>query len=344
MHDPLTEFYFYMTPLALNMTESAGDKSPKQRFGFFLLPNFSLIALSSAVDPLRLANMALKRQAYTFVTIGYDDKPVTSSDGITLIPDQVLGQSSCFDVFFVVGPNPIVREGFGKLLHWLRHLAANGVAMGGIDTGSYYLAQAGLLDGYRCTIHWEDSEAMAEDFPHLHVTRRLVEVDRDRITCSGGICPLDMMTVILRRAPGSRELAQQVSDLLVSNPRSPDENQALPLRYRHSNVPAVVLDALELMENNIEEPLTPGEIASYLSVSRRQLERLFQEYLQMSPARQYLRIRMIRARIAVLRSNRRIDDIAITCGFHSTTHFIMKYREHYQTTPQADRKWHTSPS
>lgn len=309
-----------------------------QRFGFLLLPQFSLIALSSAVDPLRLANISLGRKAFEYLTISPTNEPVMSSDGIRVLTDQVMGESSAFDAVFVLGPNPIAKNVPPDLLRWLRHLAGLGVDLGGIDTGSYYLAKAGLLENYRCTIHWEDRDRLLEEFPQIHVTRRLVEVDRDRLTCSGGVSPLEMMTLILRRPPGSRELAQQVSDLLVAYQRSPDETQSLPLRYRYANIPKVLLDALELMENNIEEPLKPDEIANYLSVSRRQLERLFNEYLQISPARKYLEIRLANARLSVLRTNRPIDEIALSSGFQTPAHFITKYREAFHISPQADRK------
>jgi AraC family transcriptional regulator, glycine betaine-responsive activator len=312
-------------------------RSETQRFGFLLVPDFSLIALSSAVDPLRLANSALGRTVFEYVTIGLRHEAVISSDGISVLPDEEIGHSSDFDAVFVVGPNPIPHRGNGDILRWLRKQAARGIVLGGIDTGSYYLARAGLLDGYRCTIHWEDRERLLAEFPQLHVTQRLFEIDRDRFTCSGGVSPLEMMTFILRQPPGSRELAQQVSDLLVAHQRSQEEHQALPLRYRYASVPDAVLDALELMENNVEEPLSPGEIADYLGLSRRQLERLFQEHLQISPARKYLEIRLSKGRLSVLRTNRRVDDIALSCGFLTSAHFITKYRELFGRTPQSER-------
>jgi transcriptional regulator GlxA family with amidase domain len=314
-------------------TEDAG----MQRFGFLLVPNFSLIALSSAVDPLRLANMALGRRAFDYVTIGLRAEPVLSSDGIRVVPDQVMGESSQFDTVFVIGPNPIPKQGYGDTTRWLRKLAAQGISLGGIDTGAYFLAKAGLLNGYRCTIHWEDRETLLEEFPQLIVSTRLVEVDRDRYTCSGGVSPLDLMTFVLRRPPGNRELAQQVSDLLIAHQRNPDDNQSLPLRYRYTHLPQVLLEALELMESNVEEPLSPGEIADYLKISRRQLERQFQEFISTTPARKYLEIRLARARLSVLRTSRRIEEIAMSCGFASTTHFITRYREIYSNTPQAER-------
>lgn len=308
-----------------------------QRFGFLLAPNFSLIALSSAVDPLRLANMALGYTAYEYVTVGLNDGPIASSDGIRVLPDQTTGQSGDFDAVFVVGPNPVPRIGYGEISRWLQRLASQGVALGGIDTGVYYLAKAGLLKGYRCTVHWEDKEALSQEFPELLVSSRLVEVDRDRYTCSGGVSPLELMTYLLRRPPGSRELAQQVSDLLVAHQRSPDESQSLPMRYRYSNLPGPLLDALEIMETNVEDPLTPSEIADYMKISRRQLERQFQDFLGTSPSRKYMEIRLAKARRSVLRTNRSIEEIAMSCGFATTSYFITRYRDAYANTPQSER-------
>ncbi len=317
--------------------EAGGGVAPVQRFGFLLVSNFSLIALGAAVDPLRLANTALGRTVFEYVTLGVQDEPIMSSDGIRVLPDRTILDTVTFDTVFVVGPNPIPQRGYAEVSRWLRKQAAQGVTLGGIDTGSYYLAKAGLLSGYRCTIHWEDRETFIEEFPDLIVTNRLFEIDRDRYSCSGGVSPLDLMTFVLRRPPGSRALAEQVSGLLVSQQRSPDENQALPMRYRYAGMPDMLLEALEMMENNIEEPLTPSEIADYLKVSRRQLERQFQIHTNTSPSRKYLEIRLERARLSVLRTQRSIDEIGLTCGFSSATHFITRYREAYGTTPQAER-------
>ena len=263
------------------MSSFQGDRSPgAKRFGFLLVPNFSLIALSSAVDPLRLANMVLGWRAFDFVTIGLDAGSVVSSDGIAVLPDEEVGEHGRFDAVFVVGPNPIPAAVDSRILRWLGQLSGQGTALGGIDTGAFYLAKAGLLNGYRCTIHWEDREALLEEFPQLHVTRRLIEIDRDRLTCSGGVSPMELMAWLLHQSPGSRELAEQVANLLLSQPRHREESQCVPIHHRYANIPNAVLEALELMENNVQEPLTSDELADCLSVSRRQLERLFQDFLQ----------------------------------------------------------------
>lgn len=308
-----------------------------QRYGLLLVPNFSLIALSAVVDPMRLANGVLGRKVYEYATLAASLDAVASSDGIRVLPDLTLADSGRLDAVFVIGPNPIPKRGFGDISNWLRRQAAHGVALGGVDTGSFFLAHAGLLNGYRCTIHWEDRDALLEHFPQLIVSNRLVEIDRDRFTCSGGVSPLDLMTLLLSRPPGSRELATQVSDLLVSQQRSPDERQTVPLRQRFSHVPKPLVDALEMMESNVEEPLRPGEIAGYLGLSRRTLERLFQGQLGMSPAQKYLEIRLERGRLAILRGSRSLDEVAQSVGFVSPSHFIERYRRAFGKTPAADR-------
>lgn len=308
-----------------------------QRYGLLLVPNFSLIALAAVVDPLRLANGVLERKAFEYVTLGVGLDAISSSDGIRVLPDHALADGDEFDAVFVIGPNPVPKRGFGEVSNWLRRQAARGVALGGIDTGSYFLARAGLLNGYRCTTHWEDRDALLEQFPQLIVSNHLVEIDRDRYTCSGGVSPLELMTWLLSRPPGSRGLAAHVSDLLVAQQRGTDERQSVPLRQRFSHAPGPLVDALEMMESNVEEPLTPAEIAGYLGVSRRTIERLFQRQLGLSPAQKYLEIRLEKARLAMLRGNRGLDEVAQSVGFGSPSHFIERYRQAFGRTPAADR-------
>jgi transcriptional regulator GlxA family with amidase domain len=310
---------------------------PPQRFGLLLVPQFSLIALAAVVDPLRLANAVLERPAYVWVTLGLAGEPVISSDGIRIVPDASPTEGLAFDTVFVIGPNPIPRRGFAEISAWLRRQAARGTAVGGVDTGAYYLAQAGLLTDHRCTIHWEDRERLLENFPSLQVTQRLFEIDRDRYTCSGGVSPLDMMIWLLSRPPGSRALAEHVAHLLVAQRREPDALQNVPMRDRLGNLPRPVLDALELMESNLEEPLSVAEIAHYLGVSRRTLERMFALHLHTTPARKYLETRLTRARLALLRSQRSLDEIAQSYGFCSTSHFVACYRRMHGRTPAAER-------
>lgn len=308
------------------------------RYGFLLLENFSLIALGSAIDPLRIANMILGRRVYDYSLIGPGTGFVPSSDGIRVVPDVSMADSVPFDVVFVVGPNPIPRKGIGAVVDWLRRQAGKGAALGGLDTGSYFLARAGLLNGYRCTIHWEDQDVLMEQFPKLTVSTRLFEIDRDRYTCSGGVAPLDLMVHLLASPPGSQALAARVLELLVAEPRSREYRQQTSLR-QYIGAEHVKLDeALQLMESNVEEPLAVPEIASHLGVSQRQLQRWFQERLGKSPAEAYLEIRLLRARQLLYRTATSLEEVCARTGFTSTTHFSTRYKAQFQISPIADRR------
>ncbi|MDE1179321.1 GlxA family transcriptional regulator [Paraburkholderia sp.] len=305
----------------------------------FLLPdNFSLIALSAAVDALRIANMIVGRHVYDYRLIGVNGEIARSSDGIRVMPDVTITSRDAFDAVFVVGPNPLPRRGIGAVLDWLRLHARNGAALGGLDTGSYFLARAGLLNGYRCTIHWEDRDILMEQFPKLTVSNRLYEVDRDRYTCSGGIAPLDLMVHLLGMAPGSPTLAARVLELLVAERRSHEQRQRTSLRQYMGAEHLQLNEALQLMESNVEETLSIAEIAAYVNVSQRQLERWFGERLGKTPAQAYLEIRLLRARQLIFRTALPLEEVCARTGFLSTSHFATRYKAQFKVSPLSDRR------
>lgn len=308
------------------------------RIGFLLLENFSLIALGTAVDPLRIANMLVERTVYDYALIGTNGDAVRSSDGIQVIPNTSMSSTAKFDAVFVVGPNPIPRKGIGAIMDWLRLQARHGVALGGLDTGSYFLARAGLLNGYRCTIHWEDQDVLLEQFPKLTVSNRLYEVDRDRFTCSGGVAPLDLMVHLLGRPPGSPTLAARVLELLVAERRRGEERQVTSLRQYIGEEHTKLDEALQVMESNVEETLSVAEIAAFIKVSQRQLERWFRERLDKTPAQAYLEIRLLRARQILYRTARPLEEVCARTGFTSLTHFSARYKAQFNISPIADRR------
>lgn len=306
-------------------------------FGFVIIPNFSLIALSACVDPLRLANQVMGKQMYKTVLLSLDGGLVSSSDGIMVMSSSSLANAPHLDTIFVVGPNPIPKRGLSALTLWLRKAAGAGIPLAGVDTGAYLMAQAGLLDGYRCTIHWEDQEAMVERFPNTIVTQHFFEVDRDRFTCSGGVAPLDLMTYLLTQPPGSRQLANEVANLLIADRRSLTDTQTVSVIHQSRVTDPVTMEALKLMEANISEPLTIAEIAAYAGIPARSLQRRFRKHLGKSPERVYLDIRLTRARILVQRSGKRLHDIALETGFASASHLTARYTPRFGSPPRMDR-------
>jgi len=308
-----------------------------QRIGFVLIPSFSMIAFTSAVEPLRLANRASGRELYAWTLCSPDGAPVTASNGITLHTVGELDRAADTSAIVVCSGVDVHRFDDRHLLSWLRRAGRSGVDIGAVCTGSHILARAGLLDGYRCTIHWENLAAFAEDFPDIEVTTELFEIDRSRFTCSGGTGSIDMMLNVIAMQYG-HELAAAVADQFMHErirDQHDHQRMSLPARLgvRHPKLLAVI----DQMEQNLEEPLGRGQLARDAGLSTRQLERLFRKYLNRSPARYYLELRLNKARLLLLQTNMSVIDVALACGFVSASHFSKCYRDFFGRTPRKER-------
>ena len=308
-----------------------------QRIGLVLIPNFSMIAFVSAVETLRLANRASGRNLYQWKLFSVDGGPVSASNGLVLHPEGDLEHANALRTIVVCSGTEVQRFASKAVVSWLRRMARRGGDLGALCTGSHILARAGLLDGHRCTIHWENLAGFAEDFPEIEVTGELFEIDRNRFTCSGGTAAIDLMLNLVARQHG-HELAASVADqVLHERIRNHNDRQrtSLPVRLgvRHPKLLAVI----EQMETNLEEPLGRTELAAIAGLSTRQLERLFRKYLNRSPARYYLELRLDKARLLLLQTNMSIIDVSLACGFVSASHFSQCFRDYYGRTPRRER-------
>lgn len=311
------------------------------RIGFLLVPGYSGLAFSSAMDPLRMANQLRDKALYEWPIITTDGAPVAASNGVRITPDASIDTAGILDFLFVCGGVRIHMAATDKrILGWLRQLTNRGVALGALCTGTYLLACAGVLDGYRCTIHWENISTLKDEqqFPQTVFCSELFVIDRDRYTCSGGIAPLDMMLNIIHRQHG-QQLAQEISEEFIHERiRTVSDMQRVPLRVSLGTSQPKLVDAVRLMEANIEEPLTLDELTGYVSVSRRQLERLFRKYLNCAPTRYYMELRLQRARQFLLQTELPIIDVALACGFSSPPHFSKSYHDFFGYSPSAERR------
>ena len=306
--------------------------------GFLLLPEYTLSAFSNAVGMLRMANRLTERQLYTWSVHSVDGASVISSAGLELNVDGSIEQTEQANIFMVCGGYSVKKYCTKTLAETLRKFAKRKIPMGGVCTGSYALASAGLLDGYRCTIHWENLASLREEFPKLEISSSIFVIDRDRYTCSGGISSIDLMLNLIASIHG-HQLVQQISEQFTCDRvRTEKDAQRAPLKYLIGASQPKLVDAVTLMESNVEEPLTLDEVSEYVGISRRQLERLFNRYLHCAPSRYYLELRLSRARLLLLQTSIPVIDVAISCGFSTAPHFSKCYSDLYGKPPSSERR------
>ncbi|MEO8858763.1 MAG: GlxA family transcriptional regulator [Burkholderiaceae bacterium] len=317
---------------------------PKHRYVFLTLPNYTMIALASAVDALRMANRVSKRELYEWTLATLDGKPAVASSGLAMAPTVALDAIGPANIVFVVGGVQVEQATTSPLLAALRRLAQRHVPLGALCTGGYALAKAGLLDKYKAVIHWENMSALREEFPRVIFSEQLFVIDRDRYTCTGGVAPLDLMLHIIKEHQG-RDVAPLISEqFILDRIRNDQDRQYIPLQARVGLFHENLIEAAALMEANIEEPLSLDEIAALVGVSRRQIERLFKRYVGQVPTKYYLDMRLRRARELLLQTAMSIMEIAVACGFQSPPHFSKCYRNLFGHTPSAERQSTTRPS
>jgi len=305
---------------------------------FLMLPEYTLSAFSNAIGILRMANRLTDRALYTWSVHSFDGQSVISSAGLELTIDGSLADATDANILMVCGGYSVKKYCNKLLTDGLRKIAKRKIPIGGIDTGTYALAVAGLLDGYRCTIHWENLSSLREEFPRLEITSSLFVIDRDRYTCSGGISSIDLMLNLIASIHG-HQLVQEISEQFTCDRvRTEKDAQRAPLKYLIGASQPRLVDAVTLMESNIEEPLTLDEVADYVGISRRQLERLFNRYLHCAPSRYYLELRLSRARLLLLQTSIAVIDVAISCGFSTAPHFSKCYSDLYGKPPSAERR------
>lgn len=322
--------------VSINQFDCSSNKEVN-RIGFLLLDNFTMLAFSSAVEPMRMANQLTGKELYDWYVITEDGDDVEASDGITIKPDCSMADAPQLDTLIVVGGVNITRSYTRKQVTWLQSLARKHVGLGGVCTGAYVLAEAGLLDGYQCSVHWECLATLQERHPRVNCLNHLFVIDRDRMTCSGGSVPLDMMITMIQKDYG-RELGSSISEMFIcDNIRGESDTQRIPLKHTIGTAQPKLVEAIILMEANIEETIELDELAVYVGLSRRQLERLFQKYLQCSPSKYYLKLRLNRARQLLRQTSMSIIEIATACGFVSSPHFSKCYRMHIGISPKAER-------
>ncbi|MEM7348660.1 MAG: GlxA family transcriptional regulator [Chloroflexota bacterium] len=319
-----------------NLTQTA--KVPIN-IGMLLLPAFNSMAMHAFIDPFRAANYLRGDTLYQWQFLSLDGSSVTASNG--LVAGNTRSYADDFTPFdFLIINSSWTPEKFQdhQLKTWLRRLAHHHTTLGGIDTGAFVLAFAGLMSGYRAVVHYEHHTSFEELFPNIQLEETLFVIDRDRLTCSGGLAAVDLALEIIHRQHGLN-LANAVAHYIFKERlRSEDEKQLSrmyePIGYA---VPELLREAIILMERHLEEPLRLSAIAHLIGVSQRQLERLFRKHTGLTPVRYYINIRLDRARALLTQTELPLIEIASACGFNSAEHFSRAYKHRFEIVPSLDR-------
>ncbi len=316
----------------------ARDAEPKCRIGFLTLNEYTMIAFTSAVEVLRMANHLSGSSHYAWTVISADGKPVPSSSGLMLAETTTIEKAGPLDILFVCGGTNVGKFVDDKVVTLLRRAARTGVTLGGLCTGTFALVRSGLLDGYNCTIHWENMASLKESNRRVTFLDELFVIDRDRITCTGGIAPVDMLLTLVRKQFGNTLVAEISNQFILERVRDSHDRQHIPLAARLGFNHRPLVELAALMEENLEDPLTAVELAKSAGLSLRQVQRMFHETLGTTPTKYYLRLRLRRARELLLQTQMSITQIAVSCGFQSTCHFSKSYRALYGKTPRSERQ------
>ena len=305
-------------------------------FHFLVLPEFSFLAFISAIEPLRVANH-FRPGSYQWRVLSCDGGPVMATNGMLLDADGMYGDAMGVDTLFVLSGFNTLNYYRPELGEWMRSVSKRGAIVGAIDGGAFVLAEARLLRKAPVALHWSSHSPFAERYPSLKASAALFEIDEHCITCAGGTACIDMMLTLIDRHHGMA-LAAQISDWLILGRirnQSHDQRMAIASRYGMHNDRSI--RAIRLMQQHVEDPLTIAELAQRVAVTRRQLERLFSTHLGMPPTRFYLGLRLDHARELLQQTGMAVTEVAVACGFGSSSYFSRAYRFKFGVLPKDDR-------
>lgn len=300
---------------------------------FVLLPKFTMLAFSSAIEPLRMANQLAGQELFRWQVLTEDGKPMACSNGLQVVADGAWSGTQPEGLIFVCSGVEPESKTSPALADWLRGLWRRGRVVGGLCTGAYTLARAGILKGRRFTLHWENIEGFSESFPDLEPARQVFTIEDRVMTCAGGVAAADLMLKIIHDRFGAK-ISQEVMNMCLLTQRRDDTDQqttslAARLGTRHDKL----LQAAAFLEERIEEEFDLDACADHLDLSRRQIERLFHRYLGTTPVRYMNDLRLARGRALLAETDMKVTEVAVACGYASTSHFSKSFRKKYGVSP-----------
>jgi len=314
-----------------------------RQYWFVLVPGFSLLALSGAIDVLRAANLESASSVYEWQLLGAEGSAVDSSSGLSMscaglpsLGDHDLQRLPLSVV--VCGGDTSGVDDSGVLVSWLKSLADLEVSVGSISDGAFVVAHSGLFDNHRSTIHWKCLDDYRARFPHLDSRATILEMDRQRFSCAGGTASLDLFLQFVLQDLGTEIVARIANNYFHDTLRDSSISQNVADAYRFAGKSRVLAEALRIMAQNLEQPLTIAEIARLSGTTHRSLDRVFGRYLMLSPGKYYRQLRLNRAANLLLQTGLSVSEIAAACGFGTASHLGLHFKEVHRLSPGKFRK------
>lgn len=307
--------------------------SPTRAYAFLLVPGFTLLAFSSAVEPLRIANQLSQQPLYRWQLMSESGAPVASSSGISVCVDGPIAPLDRATRAFVCAGNPPSAAAAPKVVAAIQRHARFGGAVGGICTGAVALAAAGLLEDTPFTLHWENQPTFREDFPALCPSANRFEISGAVMTCGGGAAATDMMLSVIAEDHGA-EFSAMVSEMCLRKVMvgiEKEQRSSLSVLIRSRN--PGLLNIVTLMNAHIEDPLTLDDLSRVAGYSRRHIERMFLSVLGETPGEFYRGIRLDHGRTLLSTTDMGLLDVALACGFGSVAHFSKSFKARFGTAP-----------
>ncbi|WP_253064626.1 GlxA family transcriptional regulator [Cobetia sp. Dlab-2-AX] len=322
----------------LTATLASPAPADRHQLGIFLLPGFAMVALFSMIEPLRIANRLRGARLYQWTLASQDGAPVKASNGMLLPVDTARDELTAVDKLVVCtsfAPEAYLED---RTLHWLQKRAHSGCQLGGVDTGCFVLARAGLLAGKTVTLHWESLPEFSQRFDEVDAVESLYEISDDGFFCAGGSAPLDMSLELIRRQHGQTLYQAVREQLILDQGRLPASRQRGISQQTADLADPLLRRAITRMENTLEAPLSIEALAEELGLSWRQLERRFQQGLGCTPRAYHGERRLLHARSLLHDTRHGVTDIALACGFTSHSSFTRAFRRRFGITPTQARR------
>lgn len=314
------------------------------RIGFVLLEHFSMMAFTAAVDALVTANLGRTSPLFIISTYGLDSLTVKSDLKFDIPTNGVLGQLKPksivgVDVLIVCGGFRCSLVEHKPLTVMLKNAARNNITIGGIWNGSISLAYAGVLNHKVCALHPDNHAFMTEQFNRVRVSDNVIEIEDQRITCAGPVSAQEMIFKLIEKIQGKSTVRAIREIISCDRIAEMGECKLIPITGKPL-LPDGLHELILLMKSNIEEPINIEELGAYVGISRRHVERLFRVHLETSPGHYYLELRITQGRRLLLQSNASITNIALACGFVTTSHFSRCFKDYFGVAPTLAREKH----